>query len=59
MKLSELRNRAEGSYLKMKDKRRIFYKLARELGFSARESAILSGTAEKNIRELAKERDNA
>lgn len=53
--LDALRQEAERQYLDLKARKRRRYRLARDLGFSAKEAKLLSGRSELYIATLAKE----
>ena len=54
--LEELRERVEKNLDSQRAKQKTRYHLAKELGFSPAESAVLQNWSEADIRKLAKER---
>ncbi|QGH73393.1 MAG: hypothetical protein [Podoviridae sp. cty5g4] len=58
MDLEELEERVAKDYARRKDTMKKRYRLAKDLGFSYQEAAILAGKNEKTIQSLASQRKN-
>ena len=54
----DLKTKADFDYEAMKERKRQRYRLARDLGFSAREAKLLSGYSQARIVQMAKDRAN-
>ena len=57
MKHLDLTAKANQEYVALKERRRKRYRLAKDLGFNAKEAKILSAYSQAHIIEMARERD--